>query len=98
MQKQKIITGLWKFHEKVPEKQLIEVATEWAKEDRYTHLYIRKVSKDQYGIGFMYDMKDTSDSKKTYNSFFEEVSDRLKRQFGNDLVGWDISSSTIIIK
>ncbi len=98
MQKQQIITGLWKFHERVSEEQLISVAKSLIQDPSYMQVYIRKASKDQNGIGFMYDCSHSENYKKDYDIFFDENSDKLKREFGNDLVGWDISSSTIIIK
>jgi len=98
MQKTRIISGLWKFHERVPEQQLVEIAEEWAKEPKYTQLYVRKGSKDQYGIGFMYDLREEEISENEYSDFFNNVSDKLKRRFGNDFVGWDVSQYTTIIK
>ena len=91
-----LISGLWKFNDKVGEESLIEVAKEWAIDEKYTQLYVRKTSKDQLGIGFVYARGDGS--KKTYEDYFDATSDALKRKFGNDLAGWDIASSTIVIK
>jgi len=87
--------GLWKFHERVGHKDLMEITKEWAKDDNYELLYIRKVSKDQNGIGFAY---KTDGSKKAYDKYFEETTDYLKRKFGNDLVGWDIGAQATLIK
>ena len=79
-------------------KDLIETAQKWADEDKkYLQLYIRKVSKDQYGIGFTYDRKG-QDSKEAQDKYMFQTSDVLKRSYGNDLVGWDIASSAYIIK
>ena len=90
-----LIMGLWKFHERVGEKDLIEVANEWANDEKYVQLYIRKVSKDQNGIGFAYEVDST---KEAYNIYFDKTSDGLRRKFGNDLVGWDIANTTTLIK
>jgi len=87
--------GLWKFDERVGEKDLIEVANEWAKDEKYVQLYIRKVSKDQNGIGFAY---ETDGTKEAHDAYFYSASDGLKRKFGNDLVGWDIAGTTTLIK
>ena len=96
MEKNKsLIMGLWKFRERVGEKDLLEIANEWAKDDKYIQLYIRDVSKDQAGIGFVYDGDGTEDA---HNRYFDTTSDQLKRKFGNDLVGWDISSTSTLIK
>lgn len=90
--------GLWKFSDKVPVDDLVALAQEWAKEDeKYLQLYVRKVSKDQYGIGFTYDAQG-HDLKKFHDEYFYRVSDVLKRKFGNDLAGWDIASGVRVIK
>ena len=95
---QEVIMGIWKFSDKIPMKDLIETAQNWAKEDeKYLQLYIRKVSKDQSGIGFTYDIKG-QDGKEAHDKYFNQTSDTLKRNYGNDLVGWDIASSAYIIK
>ena len=90
-----LILGLWKFHERVGEKDLLEVANEWVSDEKYIQLYIRKVSKDQLGIGFAY-MGDGT--KEAHDEYFNKTSDQLKRKFGNDLVGWDIASTSTLIK
>ena len=90
-----LVVGLWKFHERISEKGLAEMAEEWATDDRYSHLYVRKVSKDQLGIGFTYDAGGT---KEGHDEYFDLTSDQLKRKFGNDLVGWDIASTNRLIK
>ncbi len=96
--KKNYIMGLWKFSDRVPVTQLIEIIKKWAEDSKYIHLYIRQCSKDQHGIGFTYDL-GVQESKAGQNKeYMEPVSDSLKRQFGNDLVGWDISSPVWIVK
>lgn len=90
-----LVLGLWKFHERVSNKDLLEVANEWAKDDKYLQVYIRKVSKDQYGIGFAYEAGGT---KEGHDEYFDKTSDYLKRKFGNDLVGWDLATTDQLIK
>lgn len=90
-----LATGIWKFHERVGHSDLLEVAQAWESDANYVQLYIRKVSKDQLGIGFSYRHAGT---KESYQEYFDATSDMLKRKFGNDLVGWDIASSTTVIK
>ncbi|KND48882.1 MAG: hypothetical protein AB200_00445 [Parcubacteria bacterium C7867-005] len=96
------IIGIWKFSHKVSPETLAEVAEKWATEDsRYEHLYVRQVSKDQHGIGFeyrAYEGIDSENHKQSYDEYFEKTTDKLKREFGNDLAGWDISSSSYVIK
>lgn len=90
-----LIMGLWKFHERVGHKDLVEVTDKWAEDENYELLYIRKVSKDQNGIGFAY---KSDGSKEAHDKYFHDTSDYLKRNFGNDLVGWDIASTATLIK
>lgn len=99
MQQQKWLIGLWKFSQKISKEELGEVAEQWAKEDsNYLQLYVRKVSKDQTGIGFTYKLPDDADTKQVHDEYLDRVSDKLKRQFGNDLAGWDMASPVWIIK
>jgi hypothetical protein len=95
---QQIITGIWKFKEEIPTSELEAVAKEWAKDPKFMQLYIRKVSKDQYGIGFMYDNRGSKDGEATYDAFYEKGTDELKRKFGNGFYGWDLSSTTNLVK
>ena len=91
MTEKSLFIGIWKFHERVGNKDLLEVANEWADDEKYEQLYIRRVSKDQLGIGFSY---ASDGSKEAYDEYFNSTTDWLKRKFGNDLVGWDISSAS----
>lgn len=97
MEKKNYITGLWKFRDTVPMEELTKVAQEWAQDERYLQLYIRQCSKDQYGIGFMYQYND-DDTHAARHEYGERTSDILKRKFGNDLAGWDYANPTWIIK
>ncbi len=93
------ITGMWKFSDRVPLEKLEEVANKWAAEDpKYLQLYIRKCSKDQNAIGFMYDFTHQEPTEGQNQKYMDPVMDSLKKQFGNDLAGWDIGSPTQIIK
>jgi len=99
MEEKKWVMGLWKFSGKVSTKELNNVASKWAAEDpNYLQLYIRKVSKDQMGIGFTYQLAKDVDTKAGHDEYFERTSDYLKRNFGNDLVGWDIASAVWVVK
>lgn len=96
---QELIMGIWKFSDKIPVQDIVKLAQNWAEEDKsYLQLYVRKVSKDQHGIGFTYDAKGQKDLKKFHEEYIYKVSDVLRRQFGNDLAGWDIASNPHIIK
>jgi hypothetical protein len=99
MQEQNWVMGLWKFSDKISTKDLGEIAQEWANKDpRYSQLYIRKVSKDQMGIGFTYRLPNEKDYLDEYAEYKASFSDSLKKQFGNDLVGWDLGCKVWIIK
>lgn len=96
MNQNNLIMGIWKFSDKIPQKDLIEIANEWAKDEKYTQLYIRKVSKNQNGIGFSYAID--KDSKEAMDEYLYIVSDFLRKKFGNDLAGWDIANTAVVIK
>lgn len=103
-----VVSGIWKFkaldHEAetsddepqgVRIEDLLEVAEQWlhTEGDKYLDVFIRKCSSDQWGICFQYIF-----AGKNHQRYFHKTSDKLKRRFGNDFVGWDISAPTHLIK
>jgi hypothetical protein len=92
------IMGLWKFSDRVPMEQLIAVAEKALENPKYLQIYIRKCSKDQYAIGFTYDYSHQEPKEGQNKEYMDPVMDKLKREFGNDFVGWDIASPVWIIK
>lgn len=91
--------GIWKFADRVSKKDLFEIAEKWKDEDpNYLQLYVRKVSKDQNGIGFCYRLPEGEDKQKAYDEYLDKTTDYLKRIHGNDFVGWDISMDVRVIK
>lgn len=100
-----VVTGLWKFNQGIEiVNQLVALAREWSSgpdSAKYLTLYVRRCSKDQYGIGFSYDYASDphpTGEETSHKWFFRRMTDQLKRRFGNDFVGWDLSSPTWIIK
>ena len=89
--------GYWKFDDgRVSLPEITGFAEELAQDPRFLSVYIRKVSKNQHGIGFIADV-DTS-TQEAFAAFNDEISDKIRRKFGNGLVGWDIGSSYTVIK
>lgn len=95
-----IISGIWKFRERIPIEVLHEVAHQFLAEEpnAYRSMQVRKCSKNQYGICFVYDCGESAHDKSVYDRFFDRMTDRLKRQFGNDLVGWDVTNVVWTLK
>lgn len=95
-----VASGLWKFTTDVDGiSDLIGVAQHWLEEepDNWLRLYVRKCSKDQYGIGFEYKLAGP-DYSAGFRRFFHKITDQLKRKFGNNFIGWDVAPQTIFIK
>lgn len=88
-----MVSGVWKFVN-VNLETLLDLIEEWneAERDKYIDLHVRKCSKGQIAVGFKY-LFEGDDHKK----FFHKVTDQLKRRFGNDFIGYDISSPTWLI-
>ncbi|HEU5114938.1 MAG TPA: hypothetical protein VFT82_04205 [Candidatus Paceibacterota bacterium] len=95
MERKNIVSGIWKFRDRVSVEELGEVAKKWAEDKNYLQLYVRRASNDQYGIGFMYQLPKGTEKHDVY---FDVTTDALKRKFGNDLIGWDLASPTWIVK
>lgn len=93
---QTLITGMWKFSDKYSKEDLAKYAEEiLSKDENYEQLYVRKCSKDQHGIGVAYRYDG---SKEGFDKYTEETKDKLYKEFGTGLVGWDFGSHTITIK
>ncbi len=89
--------GYLKFSDKrVSLEELQEFAQELTNDPRFISIYIRKVSNDQHGLGFITNV-DTS-TKELSDSFFDEIKDIAYRKFGTGVAGWDMASSYILIK
>lgn len=90
-----VASGIWKFVN-VTEVELAVLAAKWKKDDPdgWLELHIRPTGKKgrQLGVGFKYKFKE-----KRHDKFFYRISDQLKREFGNNFVGWDIGSPTTVI-
>jgi hypothetical protein len=71
------------------------LAQKWKTEEpkKYLGLHVRKCSKNQYGISFLYVAEGFAQKK-----FFHKITDQLKRQFGNDFVGYDISEHVWMVE
>ncbi len=99
MQTQKIQNprGYIKFSSKVVSlEELQSFAQELANDQRFISIYIRKVSKDQFGIGFVSNVE--TPTQELSDIFFDEIKDIAYRKFGTGLVGWDMADSYILIK
>jgi hypothetical protein len=87
------IRGYWKFNDRLDLDDLRKYATELAADARYTDVHLRAVSKDQTGLGFIYDHGD-----EPMDTFRDRETDLLKRRFGNAFVGWDLAGTYEQIK
>lgn len=84
------IAGLWKFGTGVTRSDLIEIAKSWVFASgghSYRRIEVRLYSPTKYAIDFCYAL-----GAESQKSFVHRMSDKLRRQFGNNLVGWDIGS------
>ena len=97
MEKTYKVMGYWKFREALPLDELVQLASEWAQDPNYEELHIRKTSKDQIGLGLIYN-NPKGTTKEAMDQYMEETSDMLRRRFGNDSLGWDFSTWYIKVK
>lgn len=95
-----IVSGIWKFNkEKVTPEALVFFAVELVQEEpeAYQSIKVRSCSKTTWGICFDYDRK-RSGNPGVFTYFFDRITDKLKRKFGNGFVGWDVADSVWIIR
>jgi hypothetical protein len=98
MQTQKIQNprGYIKFSSKVSLEELQSFAQELASDQRFISIYIRKVSKDQFGLGFVTNIEILT--QESSDTFFDEIRDIAYRKFGTGVAGWDMADWYILIK
>ena len=95
MNDKNIIIGTWKFSENVKREEIVQLAKEWAENDQYLFVAVRKASETQTGISFAHVSDGSKDFSDKYNL---DTKDLLYRRFGTGLVGWDISTTHDIFK
>lgn len=89
--------GYLKFSdERVPLEDLQQFAELLAQDPRFVSVYIRKVSSNQHGIGFVSNVE--THIKEDADRFFDDLKDTAMRKFGIGLVGWDISNRYYLVK
>ena len=88
--------GYLKFSSRVDIIDIENFAKELAEDPQFTSVYIRKVSKDQNGIGFITNVNTSEEF--SFDNFSEQLKDRAMKKFGTGLAGWDMASSYILIK
>lgn len=73
---------------------LESLATGWLEQADFNvdYLQIRQCGDNQIGIEFRCQLKE----KDKLSRFVYRMTDKLKRQFGNDLVAWDIAHATVL--
>jgi hypothetical protein len=89
-----ILSGTWKFHPKLCVEEVGSVAQELLENEpgAYRSMQVRKNSRGQFVICFVYDCGAPAHSKAVYDDFMHRMTDLLKRRFGNDFVGWDVAN------
>ncbi len=93
------IMGLWKFAGQVELSRILEAANDLAKaEPQYVQIYVRKSSKQQYSIGFAYNLNSDEAIEMRMNTYIEKTEQWLRSHFGNELIGHDIAAPIYLIK
>ena len=100
-----IAIGLWRFRSSVDPQELCAVAKEWVTdkngETYMSGIDIRRSSRDewvmQFGVDLSSESETNSEKQQKFEKFIYKTSDQLRRRFGNDLLGWDITSSAFYI-
>lgn len=67
------------------------ITSEWAEDSNFTQIIIRKVSKNNLGIHFVYFTDNFDYSDKT--TPIMKYKKQLQTQFGEGLYAWDVSES-----
>jgi hypothetical protein len=92
-----LTSGVFKFSQRITPEMLIGfVRTTWASDPAFLALAVRGCDGERkQGISFTYRHDGTEAS---FDEFLDRCIGRLRRVFHSDFIGWDISSSTHVIK
>lgn len=81
--------GVFKFESiGVGFPDLKKIVEEWKKDTNFVHLMVRKVSKSNYGIQFLY-IDSNSDGTNVMSNYRNELKDRFEEY----LYAWDFQES-----
>lgn len=84
-----VVSGIWKFRDSLGASAICDIAKRLEEGETlgsYEHIFVRTCSKNQIGVSFLYQLNG-----EEYNKFFDRITDMLRRRFGNDFVGWDVT-------
>lgn len=91
----RLIMGMWKFDlDRVTRGQIEDLAQEFAKDDNYTQIYVRKSGGNQVALGFSY----MASSDSSAPELFKETYDMLLKRYGIAIKGYDVSEEVTPIK
>ncbi len=90
-------SGIFKFSNNIDPRTLVDFAKKtWSDKPNIGHLEVRGCDGDRkYGIGFVY---LHSGDREEFNDFLDLNFGKLRRVFGPDFVGYDVSSASYVIK
>lgn len=97
------VSGTLKFSPAIGLEELQALVLEWTQEESadYQHVRISGFGKGgALGISLVrnFPPEDTPDEmRRVLRRFTYKITDQLKRRFGNDFVGWDLSSPTHLL-
>ena len=91
-----LMNGQIHFRPKITRLQVLDLAVRLKEEagDKMKLTAVRQCGTNRFGIIFALEYDST---KREYDEIIDAATDKLKREFGND-VSWDITSSCTIIK
>ncbi len=91
-----IISGQFKFKDIVGRARLVEFAKTLKENPHYLFIAVRRTSKDQIAILFLY--KTNMRHEVSLDTFRDEVVPKLKKEFSDNFCGWDLAGTTYLLK
>ena len=94
------MSGHFHFTSKVTLEEITTVAQEFAQDDKFLKLFIQGAGDQEFRLCFIYDPK-INEEKVPFtfvNEFLDNMTDLLRKKFGNGLKGWSGSNRYTLIK
>jgi hypothetical protein len=94
-----VVSGLFRFRTGTQPEEIEKYFENVLDDPGIISLHIRKVSKTQYGVQFVYDINKHEDGLvSSYKDFRKKAVDALYKHFGKKLQSWDFAETHTQLK
>lgn len=83
--------GQWVLPGVIPLREIEAIAQEWADDDKYLSVHVRRTSGDYWALGIEY-RNPNGFSEKVFKTYLDRTKRVLVARFGTQNVGYDLAN------